>query len=515
MNATNGLVTKNPDLAVYDSNTTVQLRAIPATGYHFTNWSGDLSSLANSVTVIMNANKIITANFAINTYTLTVTTENGTVTKNPNLTAYDSNTTVKLRAIPATGYHFTNWSGDLSDSTNPVNVTMNANRNVIAKFAINTYTLTVNATNGTVTKNPNRATYDSNSVVMLKVIPTTGYFFIGWSGDLSGSTNPVYLKMDANKNVTANFIFHWGDINLDDEINVIDLIIAADYVTGKRIPEGINIFLADVNKWESDSLNPTGDGKINILDLIGLENIFLNNAYPNGHLLAKVTVVAAYGGLSKATSNVDARLTFNISKTGIVIRLKNTVAFKGMQVDFQNISTKPGDVTSSFGLGFAKLDGNVLRTLVYDRTGAVLAPGEHLMIIIPVKIDSPSTVIAQNLLVADSNNQKLSNVELETTVEAPPLLPTDFALGQNYPNPFNPSTSINVAISQTSQVRITIYNMLGQEVRTLFDGQMEGGVKTINWNGKDQIGRTVASGTYLYRMRAGNFVATKKMVLLK
>ena len=68
--------------------------------------------------------------------------------------------TVQLTAIPATGYHFTSWSGDLTGSTNPANVTMDRNKTITANFAINTYTLTTNATNGTVTKNPDQASYD-------------------------------------------------------------------------------------------------------------------------------------------------------------------------------------------------------------------------------------------------------------------------------------------------------------------------------------------------------------------
>ena len=203
--ATNGTITKNPDQASYDVNTVVELTAIPATGYHFTGWSGDLTGSANPVNVTMNANKSIIANFAINTYTLVVTSVNGTVAKNPNQAAYDSNTTVQLTATPATGYHFTSWSGDVTGTTNPVTVTMDANKNITANFAINTYTLTMNAANGSVAQNPNLAAYDSNSTVQLTATPATGYQFIGWSGDLSGSANPVTVTMNANKNITANF----------------------------------------------------------------------------------------------------------------------------------------------------------------------------------------------------------------------------------------------------------------------------------------------------------------------
>ena len=131
----------------------------------------------------MNANKSITANFAINTYTMVVTAVNGQCHKNPNQASYDSNTTVQLTATPATGYHFTGWSGDLSGSTNPVTVTMDANKTITANFAINTYALIINATNGTVAQNPNQALYDSNATVQLTATPATGYQFIGWSGD--------------------------------------------------------------------------------------------------------------------------------------------------------------------------------------------------------------------------------------------------------------------------------------------------------------------------------------------
>ncbi|GEM_PF-756063 len=203
--ATNGSVAKNPDQISYDSNSTVQLTATPGVGYHFTGWSGDASGITNPLDVTMDANKTITANFAIDTYTLTLLATNGTVTKNPDQATYDSNSTVQLTATPGIGYHFTGWSGDASGSTNPLTVTMNADKNITANFAIDTYTLTVLATNGSVTKNPDQATYDSNSTVELTATPGVGYHFTGWSGDATGTTNPLTVTMDANKNITANF----------------------------------------------------------------------------------------------------------------------------------------------------------------------------------------------------------------------------------------------------------------------------------------------------------------------
>jgi len=94
-------------------------------------------------------------------------------------------------------------------------------------------------------------------------------------------------------------------------------------------------------------------------------------------------------------------------------------------------------------------------------------------------------------------------------------LPTAFGLEQNYPNPFNPSTDIRFAVPQTSQVRIAIYSVLGQEVRTLFEGQKEQGVHVVRWDGKDNDGKSLSSGVYLYRMNAGTFTSTHKMLLMK
>jgi len=95
------------------------------------------------------------------------------------------------------------------------------------------------------------------------------------------------------------------------------------------------------------------------------------------------------------------------------------------------------------------------------------------------------------------------------------LRPTDFALRQNFPNPFNPTTIIQYALPKASQVRIEIYNVLGQRVRVLVDETQEPGYKTINWDGKDDAGNEASSGVYFCRIQAGSFVKSMKMTLLK
>jgi hypothetical protein len=94
-------------------------------------------------------------------------------------------------------------------------------------------------------------------------------------------------------------------------------------------------------------------------------------------------------------------------------------------------------------------------------------------------------------------------------------LPTSFALAQNYPNPFNPSTEISYSLPVPSQVELSIYNVLGQRVNTLVNGEMPAGDHTVTWDGRNSSGGSVSSGVYFYRIQATNFVETKKMMMLK
>ena len=94
-------------------------------------------------------------------------------------------------------------------------------------------------------------------------------------------------------------------------------------------------------------------------------------------------------------------------------------------------------------------------------------------------------------------------------------IPEEYSLGQNYPNPFNPTTKIDFALPRTGDVSLVIYNLMGQQVRTLLAKNMEYGFHTITWNGLDQSGRPVSSGVYFSELRARGFRQTKKMLMLK
>ena len=102
-----------------------------------------------------------------------------------------------------------------------------------------------------------------------------------------------------------------------------------------------------------------------------------------------------------------------------------------------------------------------------------------------------------------------------TSVDEFAKLPNQFSLGNNYPNPFNPTTRINFTIPQNANVKLNIYNSLGELVRNLEDKFFSPGSYSTLWNGKDNFGYQVNSGVYIYRLITDNFVETKRMVMVK
>lgn len=103
-----------------------------------------------------------------------------------------------------------------------------------------------------------------------------------------------------------------------------------------------------------------------------------------------------------------------------------------------------------------------------------------------------------------------TDVETEQT-----MTPSSFDLAQNYPNPFNPRTTIRFSLSQSGRVIIEVFNLMGQRVCTLLDNTLTAGSHQVTWDGTDDTGHKVASGVYLYRMKSGDSIRSRKMTLLK
>jgi hypothetical protein len=146
-------------------------------------------------------------------------------------------------------------------------------------------------------------------------------------------------------------------------------------------------------------------------------------------------------------------------------------------------------------------------------------PGRGRYFIVPVKVNQAMAdptkppLTLRDALVSDPDAAKIR----VKGIDDPPVLPHSFQLYQNFPNPFNPETTIRfeVGTASGSTVALDIYNVLGQHVRQLARTELSAGSYDVVWDGTDNNGRRVASGLYLYRLRVGEEIETKKMVLLK
>jgi hypothetical protein len=95
------------------------------------------------------------------------------------------------------------------------------------------------------------------------------------------------------------------------------------------------------------------------------------------------------------------------------------------------------------------------------------------------------------------------------------VMPDQYILHQSYPNPFNPVTTLRYDLPENSFVNITIYDMLGKEIKTLINQTQDAGYRSVIWNATNNYGKPVSAGIYLYQIQAGEYMQTKKMVLLK
>jgi hypothetical protein len=165
-------------------------------------------------------------------------------------------------------------------------------------------------------------------------------------------------------------------------------------------------------------------------------------------------------------------------------------------------------------------DGNgKLHVVLFNMSNDPILVGEGNILSLPVTL-SPGAedgfgIELKEVALADEK------AALIPVGDGPPSRPVAFELNQNYPNPFNPSTTIKFTLPSigdgggTLPTSLKIYNVLGEVVRTLVDEPMAPGVHHKVWDGRGDQGSRVASGIYFYRLRSGDFVQTKKMVLMK
>lgn len=198
----------------YDIGASVTIGATAHDGYTFVNWTenGIVVSSSRNYQFTIISNRTLVANFravpqAQFSVTLTSSPPAGGSTEGE--LSGPSGTSVTIKANPNAGYTFTNWTdkatGSVVSTSPDYTFTLTENRSFVAVFTPTTYTLTIIANNGSVTRSNAGPTYNHGTLVTLRAVPNTGFSFTGWSVDATGSTNPLTISMTSNKNITATF----------------------------------------------------------------------------------------------------------------------------------------------------------------------------------------------------------------------------------------------------------------------------------------------------------------------
>jgi len=292
-----------------------------------------------------------------------------------------------------------------------------------------------------------------------------------------------------------------GDINLDDLVNVPDCIRLLQYLVGKY-----NFTL--YQKWAADF---NGDGSIDEADALMILTKSLDGLLPKvvGHGPAYISV----GHFTKESEDL---LT-----VPVLINGRNDVYAFGIEMTYDPNTVVIKTVTSTMFSSLIAANFNEpgkIKVSMVNKNGLINSMGEILDLRFKLKSDLQD-VPELNINEVRLFNQNANRIETIIKMQQTEIvqIPQRFELFQNFPNPFNPITTIKYDLPENSNVRLIIYNMNGQEVRSLVHQNMNAGSHTLTWDARDNVGRLVPSGIYVYKIRVenGNWESMKKMILLK
>ncbi len=301
--------------------------------------------------------------------------------------------------------------------------------------------------------------------------------------------------------VACTETFKPGDVDFSDDVSITDLTMVVDFVLGLMEPTVEQFRGSDINR----------DEMINIQDVILMVDLIFG------------TPVARY---SAGDGSESATLSLTVNNgTMLNLALSSNVPVRGLQFTVESTASSiqlgspsilgangelllAGNTNASNQVTYviARIDGQAL-----DLRGEVLAT-------IPFTVKGQSREMAEislnNSRLAGFNGVSIPVTERSTVIDFD-VMPSSYALHQNYPNPFNPETDIKFDLPDAGLVQLVIYNITGQKIRTLVSDNLEAGFHQIRWNGTNEYNEPVATGMYFYQLTAGNYHATKKMVILK
>ncbi len=298
--------------------------------------------------------------------------------------------------------------------------------------------------------------------------------------------NTIPAGFDYDRDSTTLTSFTPGDCDGNCTVDIADMVCLVSYM-----------FQSGPEPHFYRAMDVAASGDIDIADLVKL----VNWMFGGGAALDCGQPQFVPWPLPKLAQQGTAATRFDGGNTRIVYTTPTPLL--GIQLELVGVGSgepvsalENGDIEVLYGQ-----QGDRLKVGILDMQGAYpIEAGEHVLLDIPGQWEIVSA------LAADQNFQTIQ----PSLGRIEPELPKDFSLGQNYPNPFNPTTEINFALPSACDVSLEIYNITGQRVTTLVDEVLEAGQHSVLWDASMN-----ASGVYFYRLSAGEFTETRKMMLLK
>ena len=333
-------------------------------------------------------------------------------------------------------------------------------------FVIIDHTMTVRAKPWTLENNSNTSSCDGNNGTVS-----------GWSG---GDTEDFLQQLvdECGSLCEGGCTTAAGDLNEDETLNIQDLITMVNHILGSSLVTDCALEAADMNM----------DGIINIQDLISLVNAILGSA--------RSTQLNGHADVEYITSGNDLIIQVNsdIDLAGIQLSLLNDT-----QVDVQLKDNSHIKQNSYFQNGITRYLAYSMFNQPFDgRTTEILIQSAGKLNMNDIQI-----------IVADINGDAL-NVSHSQGSQNYQSGPHSFEISKLYPNPFNPSTEVSFSIPTDNHVRLSIYNVQGQEIDVIFEGAQSVGQHSYTWNASN-----FPSGVYYIRLQAGNMVTSQKALLIK
>ena len=328
----------------------------------------------------------------------------------------------------------------------------------------------------------------------------------------------------------AEAITLYADVNHDNYRNIGDLTAIIDHVLGRKLLTGYEFINGDMYPRHADGT--IGDGNVDIRDAQACLDSLLNEGWnPMSNSLKKY--VSSLSKIEGGPVPLNAGSTFLTSKTdscyvqttyiGSRFSLKNTIPIKGLQavIYMKNIaSLDTADFVfprASMMKADVKSVGKEVSVILWNVKNTPIEPGDSAIFRLPIQLTN-NNVDSIHVLMSSGINNEVSLVNSKQQ-DIRNSIPRDWMLYQNYPNPFNPTTTIEFDVPEVAgkipRAAVQIFNILGQHIMTLERGIHDAGRYSVVWNGMNTNGVRVASGVYFYRLLAGEYVSTKKMVMLK